>query len=310
MGRYSFDEVNYPIKWIMIYNDADKKEGLMLSEKILEKTTFQSVGAGYYPNSDLYYIMQRLYNNDLRLSEIEKKIIKDTTLDKESMCSDVSSLLNQKFFPLSKEEMENYVGNKTYLGKGYSHIDNITEVPCWWSRSSHNKILTYSTWHRGATSYNIVYLDNGGIRPAFNLDMESILFTSDSMLGKSGEVGVLGQVGYNVSNEWKMTIKDSEHKLISAIAQDDLIADTTININYNGASIGHRLSAMIIDKNTKDIINYGTIDENIENVNGTVKIVLPSNFNATMHEMLMFTETINGDKETDLASEMIPVNIL
>ena len=96
----------------------------------------------------------------------------------------------------------------------------------------------------------------GGVRPAFNLNLSSILFTCAAIGGKSsGTVGAdsLKPVGSNASGEWKLTILDSEgHGGFQAQRADsgDILAGGNIKINYNGAQSGENEYVSVILKDS------------------------------------------------------------
>ena len=78
-----------------------------------------------------------------------------------------------------------------------------------------------------------------GVRPAFHLDLNSVLFTSAAVGGKSsGAVGTdaLKQVESYSGSEWKLTLKDDSRNSFSAsvAAHSGNIA----YIHYNGAAAG------------------------------------------------------------------------
>ena len=105
-----------------------------------------------------------------------------------------------------------------------------------------------------------------GVRPAFDLNLQSVLFTSAAEGGKSSGTagaGALTAVGNNSGNEWKLTVADNAH---SAFAVSDVIASGNgVSVYYTGAATGDNeyISAIITDKPITDsaakIKYYGRI---------------------------------------------------
>ena len=109
---------------------------------------------------------------------------------------------------------------------------------CWWLRSP-----GYSN-HDAATvrgDGSVVYYGNAinswwCVRPAFNLNLNSVLFTSAAVGGKPD--GGLTEVPEYTGNEWKLTLKDSNRKF--AVTETTVSGNPgdTLTLHYNGATTG------------------------------------------------------------------------
>ncbi len=147
-------------------------------------------------------------------------------------------------------------------------------------------------------------------RPAFNLDPDSVLFTSAAVGGKSasGMDGGLTAVQAYSGNEWKLTLEDSARKNFN-ITTTDLTADSA-TINYKNAKTGTNeyISAIIEDENGA-VTHYGRLKAvSSDEESGTVNINL-SGIGMEGKTLYVFNEQYNGDQKTDYASplwEVVP----
>lgn len=77
--------------------------------------------------------------------------------------------------------------------------------------------------------------DRTAVRPAFNLNLSSVLFTSAAVGGKAAngmDSGLTAVGGYD-GNEWKLTLLDSSHNNFAV--SDASLGGSTISFSYSGA---------------------------------------------------------------------------
>lgn len=147
------------------------------------------------------------------------------------------------------------------------------------------------------------------MRPAFYLNLESVLFTSAAVGGKfSGSVGAdaLTAVETNSNNEWKLTVKDDAHADFSILKTTPV--GSGVSVKYTGAQTGTKeyISAIKTDE-TGAVTYYGRIAA-VSDAAGTVTINTAGKFGENDH-LYVFNEQYNGDKKTDYASELTEVTI-
>ena len=143
-----------------------------------------------------------------------------------------------------------------------------------------------------------------GVRPAFNLNLNTVLFTSAAVGGKPD--GGLTAVPEYSGNEWKLTLLDNSNnfavteKAISAAPGD------TVVLNYTGASawLNEYISAIIADSSGAQY--YGRITRPVMG-NGTVEIKIPSDIAPGNYTLKVFSEQYNGDYKTDYASNFTDI---
>lgn len=165
-----------------------------------------------------------------------------------------------------------------------------------------------------------------GVRPAFHLDLNSVLFTSAAVGGKIPDANGGGNQGGEATdaifeianysgNEWKLTLLDSSRNFsISNAAIND--SGDTITFSYSGAQTGANeyISVMIEDNGA--ITHYGRIlqlDGTENSASGTASLTLPVGVTLDNDTKLyVFNEQYNGGenddtKLTDYGSKLIDV---
>lgn len=145
-------------------------------------------------------------------------------------------------------------------------------------------------------------------RPAFNLDLDSVLFTSAAYGGKSSDVGNLTLVNAYDGNEWKVTVRDKSRNL--KISDVEITGDS-VTFSYSNAVTGlnEYLSSVIVDNGV--LTYYGRIlalDGVINKDSATASIDIPSGVTLSdTTKLYIFNEQANEDRMTDYASRLIDV---
>ena len=151
------------------------------------------------------------------------------------------------------------------------------------------------------------------VRPAMNLTTtgNNILFISAAEGGKPS--GGLTEIGKYAGNEWKLTLLDSSRSGFSVTTTSVSTTDHggDIQIEYSGAKTGTNeyVSAMILNA-AGDPAYYGRSSAALTDENGTAELTIPALAEGT-YTLKVFNEQYNGDKMTDLASELksIPLTV-
>mgnify|MGYP005970663637 CR=1 FL=1 len=179
---------------------------------------------------------------------------------------------------------------------------------CWWLRSP-----GYSN-HDAATvrgDGSVVYYGNTinswwCVRPAFNLNLNSVLFTSAAVGGKPD--GGLTEVPEYTGNEWKLTLKDSNRKF--AVTETTVSGNPgdTLTLHYNGATTGTNEYISVILADNSGAQYYGRVAQPTAE-NGTVEIKIPSGLAPGSYTLKVFSEQCNDDKKTDYASDFVDIDL-
>lgn len=156
------------------------------------------------------------------------------------------------------------------------------------------------------SGYTIRIYRTRGVRPAFNLNLNAVLFTSAAVGGKP-EGGLTAVPEYG-GNEWKLTLLDSSRNF--AVTEKAVSGDPgdTVTLHYTGATTGinEYISAIIADSSGAQY--YGRVAQPTAE-SGTVEIKIPSDIAPGDYTMKVFSEQYNGDCKTDLASAFADVTL-
>ena len=145
-----------------------------------------------------------------------------------------------------------------------------------------------------------------GVRPAFNLNLNSVLFASAAVGGKPD--GGLTPIPEYSGNEWKLTLLDSRRNFAVTEKTVSAVPDDTVTLNYKGATTGKNeyISVILADNNGAQY--YGRVAQPTAK-SGTVEIKIPSDIAPGDYTMKVFNEQYNGDCKTDLASAFADVTL-
>lgn len=267
MGPYYFIE---PVKWLVLKNENN--ELFLLSDQILDRMEYNKVdGKIKWPQSTIRSWLNGLNENngmgegpidyasdnflDTAFSDKEQAVIQSETIEEKN--DNIALLSYTDFTNMPQDKKEPTVTDYS-VGLG---ANNTT----WWIRptSVYYNNGTYSTFvlAGGALGNKERLTYFYGIRPAFHLDLNSVLFTSAAVGGKSsGAVGAdaLRQVEPYGGDEWKLTLADDSRNSFSAsvAAHSGNIA----YIDYSGAAAGTNeyISAIVTDADNT-IQYYGRV---------------------------------------------------
>ena len=273
-------------------------------------------------------------------SEKEQKAIAETEVvndDNPTYGTEGGENTNDKIFLLSIAEAQNssyfaddnsrIATNTAYVADG-GKIDGgmlgVGEADNWWLRSPgvDDDIAAYVNDNGGVRSFgpNVDFVITA-VRPAFNLDLTSVLFTSAAVGGKSanGMDSGLTAIGNYAGNEWKLTILDEDRSNFSASTSsqttvNDNYSDWKITLNYENAmsydaetAPNEYISVIIADSNGSALY-YGRVAQPAD-TDGKVEITIPTGLDASTYTLYAFSEQYNGDYKTDYASEFSTITL-
>ena len=314
-GNYTESGTTYDVPWIVLNKGTN--EAFLLSKYLLGDSQFRTENTGYYSGGALNTYMDGLYNGTGFTSQERGAIATVTSLN----CGhfdDLSSpsVSNAHLYPLSNDEVDDIAVDDATKLQAKSITAPGGSVKCWWLRSSArtNDRAAFVS-ENGVVSFEVVSLDLGA-RPAFNLDLSKVLFTSAAADGKaSGTVGA-GALNSNLTpssaskNTWKLTLLDSSRSgfAISTTA----LTSASVTANYSGAKTGTNeyISAMIVDNGA--VAYYGRVKNLTDpaDASGTVTVNIPSGVTLDSDTTLrIFNEQYNGDYNTDYSGALLTVTM-
>ena len=221
---------------------------------------------------------------------------------------------NDKVFFLSVRELADYVGS--YDGApGLNATDTAQSADAWWLRSP----SADGTDNVGAVCYDgyvrlyIVY-NEWAARPAINLNLNSVLFTSAAEGGKSsaaesgdtqgGEAAdAIFEIGDYAGNEWKLTLLDSNRNFSVTEETASGKPGDTITLNYTGATVYNAATApneyiSVIIADDSGAQYYGRITQPTS-ADGQVEITIPTSLADGTYTLNVFSEQYNGGENDD-----------
>ncbi len=194
-----------------------------------------------------------------------------------------------------------------------NHPDTATPT---WLRSSSSVIdppspLFPATYYAGAVNGEglITYYSCDGsylyIRPAFNLNSSSVLFSSAAAFDKTAAFAV--NDAYSGS-EWKLTFADGNTTFAASMADTEMEQGDTATVNVTDLGSGTdytQVSAMLVDEGG-DVICYGRIGDA---ATGEKTFAIPSDLEMGTYTLRVFAEDVNGVNLTDYAGNTVDITL-
>ena len=215
---------------------------------------------------------------------------------------------NAVFWPLSAKEA--IAVNNDLRALNPAHPNWVDSG--WWLRSpGSDKYRLAVVRSEGSVQYSgfsvLIFNNHRTVRPAFNLNLNSVLFASAAVGGKPD--GGLTAVSAYSGNEWKLTLLDSSRNF--AVTETTASGDPgdTITLPYSGATVGANeyISVILVDS-SGNATHYGRIAQPTE-ATGTVEIKIPSDIAPGSYTLKAFSEQCNGEKKTDYASDFVDIDL-
>ena len=308
------DHGNNPAAWRVIGYDGSGVAGAqgdmtLLAAGTMEEAAFDSVNySSEYAPRELKTAKDAL---EAKLTTEENAAVKKRTLASGSYngentdCIAGAQVDNAVFWPLSIAEahavnQDLRIVNKEHTNWAMYH---------WWLRSPCKSSSSAAVVHgNGEVLDDGMYhtSDEFGVRPAFNLNLNAVLFASAAVGGKPD--GGLTPISEYSGNEWKLTLKDSNRNF--AVTETTVSGDT-ITFSYSNAQTGTNEYISVIIKDNGEITHYGRIlhlGGTTGGASGTASLTLPAGITLDNDTKLyVFNEQYNGDKKTDYASDFTDI---
>ena len=239
---------------------------------------------------------------------VKKRTLTSGSYDGENTdCVAGGQVDNAVFWPLSAKEA--IAVNNDLRALNPAHPNWVDSG--WWLRSpGSDKYRLAVVRSEGSVQYSgfsvLIFNNHRTVRPAFNLNLNSVLFASAAVGGKPD--GGLTPIPEYSGNEWKLTLLDSRRNFAVTEKTVSAVPDDTVTLNYKGATRGKNeyISVILADNNGAQY--YGRVAQPTAK-SGTVEIKIPSDIAPGDYTMKVFSEQYNGDCKTDLASAFADVTL-
>ena len=301
------DHGNNPGAWRVIGydgNDVTSAQGDMtlLAADTMGVTAFNSVAySDEYAPSELKTAIDTLA---AKLTTEENAAVKKRTLTSGSYdgentdCVAGDQVDNAVFWPLS-------IAEALAVNQDLRTVDKKNTnwaMYYWWLRSPGEPSFSAAIVDGSGEVF-----DNGmhhisekyGVRPAFNLNLNSVLFTSAAVGGKPD--GGLTPISEYTGNEWKLTLLDNSRNFAVTETTASGNPGDPLTLHYSGATTGTNEYISVILADNSGAKYYGRVAQPTE-ATGTVEIEIPSDLAPGSYTLKVFSEQYNGDRKTDYAS--------
>ena len=299
---------NNPAAWRVIGYDGNgvtsaQGDMTLLAAYNMGWSKFGSSAA--YADSDLKTAIDALAEKltSKETDAVQKQTLASGSYNRENTdCVSGTQVNNAVFWPLSTAEASAVNNDLRIADREHQYWAS----SYWWLRSPGAKGRDVASVdgfanidHDGIDISNI-----WGVRPAFKLNLNSVLFASAAVGGKPD--GGLTEVSKYSGNEWKLTLLDSSPNF--AVTEKAVSGDPgdTVTLHYTGATGGlnEYISAIIADSSGARY--YGRVAQPTAE-SGTVEIKIPSGLAPGSYTLKVFSEQYNGDYNTDYASNFTDI---
>ena len=301
------DHGNNPAAWRVIgYDGSDvtsaQGDMTLLAAGTMGEAAFDSVNySSEYAPSELKTAIDAL---EAKLTTEENAAVKKRTLASGSYngentdCVAGAQVDNAVFWPLSIAEahavnQDLRIVNKEHTNWAMYH---------WWLRSPCKSSSSAAVVHgNGEVLDDGMYhtSDEFGVRPAFNLNLNAVLFASAAVGGKPD--GGLTPISEYTGSEWKLTLLDNSRNFAVTEKTVSAAPDGTLTLHYSGATTGANEYISVILADNSGAKYYGRVAQPTAE-SGTVAIKIPSDLAPGSYTLKVFSEQYNGDRKTDYAS--------
>ena len=328
------DSNKEPVKWRVLANDgnlfvvSDQNLDCVAYNTSAETVTWEECSLRKWLNSKF---LDNAFTTQEQVAVLESLVVNQDgakgseagadTYDKVYLLSIYEVIDPDLGFPTDwKDKGGTRVALNTEYTKSKQALTNTDMSGAWWLRTpgdannAANVFNAGNVFVRGGSVDNFLF----AVRPAMNIDTSKVLFTSPAESGKTSGVpgpDAMRAVGSYAGSDWKLTIKDDTRPVFKAFVSGSskVLKDGEVKLKYEGASTGENeyISVLIEDKEG-NILYYGNIVDNTSADaadSGKASIIVPADLAPGDYKILVFSEQCNGDFKTDLASNIVTLDI-
>lgn len=327
------DSNKEPVKWRVLANDgslfvvSDKNLDCIEYNSSAETVTWEDCSLRKWLNSKF---LDKAFTAQEQGAVLESLVVNEDgakgseagadTYDKVYLLSIYEVIDPELGFPTDWKDKG---GTRVALNTEYTKSKRAMTGPdmsgAWWLRTpgdaknAANVFNAGNVFVRGGNVNNFIF----AVRPAMNIDASKVLFTSPAEGGKiSGVPGAdaMKEVVSYTGNDWKLTIKDDTRPVFEASVSGSktILKDGAVKLKYKGASTGvNEYISAIIEDTEGNILYYGNIAGNAADGadSGKAALNVPAELMPGTYKILVFSEQCNGDFKTDLASNIVTLDI-
>ncbi|MDY3745996.1 MAG: DUF6273 domain-containing protein, partial [Lachnospiraceae bacterium] len=225
------------------------------------------------------------------------------------------ALTGEKIFLLDVEELSNGAYGYSNTCKSCENRKKTGGTGWWWLRSAvdNNQVGIVITGEEVVGFFNFTGVANSypGVSPAFNVNLQSVLFSS-VISGTAGETGA----------EYKLTLLDDDMTIAlgSGVTKSGNMVTIPYSIGGTNGGNATQASVLILDKeytagntNGAKVLAYDKLNVDSFSTTGTGSFTLPDSLSGkkagTDYHIYIVAEDVNEEKETDYASTPVEVHL-
>lgn len=328
------DSNKEPVKWRVLANDgnlfivSDQNLDCVVYNSSAETVTWEECSLRKWLNSKF---LDNAFTTQEQGAVLESLVVNEDgakgseagadTYDKVYLLSVYEVIDPDLGFPTDwKDKGGTRVSLNTEYTKSKRAITGSDMSGAWWLRTpgdaknAANVFNEGNVFVRGGNVNNFIF----AVRPAMNIDTSKVLFTSPAGGGKtSGTPGAdaMEEVGSYNGSDWKLTIKDDNRPVFEAsvTGSKTILKDGEVKLRYKGAKAGaNEYISVIIEDTDGTILYYGNIVDNTSADaadSGKASLNVPADLTPGNYTVKIFSEQCNGDFKTDLASNIVTLDI-
>ena len=328
------DSNKEPVKWRVLANNgnlfvvSDKNLDCVVYNSSAETVTWEECSLRKWLNSKF---LDKAFTTQEQGAVLESLVVNEDgakgseagadTYDKVYLLSIYEVIDPELGFPTDWKEKG---GTRVALNTEYTRSKDAITYPdmsgAWWLRTpgdaknAANVFNDGNVFVRGGNVNNFIF----AVRPVMNIDTSKVLFTSPAEGGKTSGVpcaDALKEVGSYTGSDWKLTIKDDTRPVFGASISGSktILKDGAVKLKYEGAKTGvNEYVSVMIEDAEGTILYYGNIAGNTSSdvaASGNALLNVPADLTPGNYKILVFSEQCNGDFKTDLASNIVTLDI-
>ena len=323
-----------PVKWRVLANDgnlfvvSDQNLDCVAYNSSAETVTWEECSLRKWLNSKF---IDKAFTAQEQGAVLESLVVNEDgakgseagadTYDKIYLLSIYEVIDPDLGFPTDwKDEGGTRVALNTEYTKSKDALTDTDMSGAWWLRTpgdannAANVFNSGKVFVRGGNVTNYIF----AVRPAMNIDTSKVLFTSPAEGGKTSGVpgaDAVKEVGSYTGSDWKLTLKDDTRPVFEASVSGPvtILKDGAVKLSYTGAKAGaNEYISVMIEDAEGTVLYYGNIVDNRSSDaadSGKAILNVPADLTPGNYKILVFSEQCNGDFETDLASNIVSLDI-
>ena len=328
------DSNKEPVKWRVLANDgnlfvvSDQNLDCVVYNSSAETVTWEECSLRKWLNSKF---IDNAFTTQEQNTVLESLVINEDgakgseagadTYDKVYLLSVYEVIDPDLGFPTDwKDKGGTRVALNTEYTKSKRAMTGADMSGAWWLRTpgdannAANVFNAGNVFVRGGNVNNFIF----AVRPAMNIDTSKVLFTSPAEGGKASGVpgaDAMKEVGSYTGSDWKLTIKDDTRPVFGASVSGPktILKDGAVKLTYTGAVTGaNEYVSVMIEDTEGTILYYGNIVDNSSSDaadSGKALLNVPADLTPGNYTVKVFSEQCNGDFKTDLASNIVTLDI-